>query len=101
MLTFLEALCDALRARNAARVRELIATPMASMLPGAVHEEIRAVLDGSAGVTAAPIHTMRLYHQTAQLLGVRADPAARSTVVSDVTERTPKQFELPIPALIA
>lgn len=76
MLAFLDSLCAALIIRDVSRIRQLLAHPLARALPRAVREEALAIADGSPR-SATPLQTMRLYHQTAHLLGVRTDPAMR------------------------
>jgi hypothetical protein len=97
MLAFLESLCAALTARDAARIRQLLAHPLSRALPRAVRDEASAIAGGSARGFAAPLHTLRLYHQTAHLLGVRADPAVRPRMGSGGSER--RQMELPLEVL--
>lgn len=81
MLSFLNALCTALLARDAQEVRRLLERPPGRQLPGAVAAEIRAWLD-APGV-AAPVHTLHHYH------------LARQLVLSDVISPNPDgQLEL-------
>lgn len=77
MLAYLESLCSALKARNSRIISELLQHPLASALPVSVLEEAQriAIQDGDEPV--APIHALRLYHQTAHLLGACTDPATR------------------------
>jgi hypothetical protein len=77
MLAFLESLCAALTARDAVRIRRLLAHPLSRALPRAVRDEANAIAAGSPRGFVAPLQALRLYHQTAHLLGVRADPAVR------------------------
>ena len=95
MLAFLDSLCVALLARDAIRIRQLMAHPLSRALPRAVREEATAVASG-ASLSLAPLQAMRLYHQTAHLLGVRSDPAVRRTPVRDPGRR---QIDLPLEAL--
>lgn len=96
MLAFLESLCAALTARDASRIRQLLAHPLARALPRAVRDEAVAIAGGTYRGFVAPLQALRLYHQTAHLLGVRADPAARS-----VRAMERRQMELPLEALAA
>ena len=73
MLAFLDSLCGALRARDLLLIRRLLEHPLASALPRGVRDEARAIASGSARSFVAPLQAMRLYHQTAHLLGACAD----------------------------
>ena len=104
MLAFLDALCSALRSRDANAIAALLRHPLASALPAQVVLEAERIAEGGVGEHAAPLHTLRLYHQTAHLLGVCADPALRfrsvPTARGTVNER-PRQMELPLRAAVA
>jgi hypothetical protein len=95
MLAFLDSLCAALIARDVIRIRQLLAHPLARALPRAVREEAAAIAAGAPRAYTAPLQAMRLYHQTAHMLGVRSDPALRRA------SRDParRQFDLPLEAL--
>ncbi len=95
MLGFLDSLCAALISRDVIRIRQLLAHPLSRALPRAVREEASAIASGSPRSFVAPLQTMRLYHQTAHLLGVRSDPAVRSTRRENVR----RQIDLPLEAL--
>ena len=97
MLAFLDSLCSALIARDAARIRQLLAHPLSCALPRAVREEATAIATGSSRGFVAPLHAMRLYHQTAHLLGVRADPALRRMEPREPAQR---QMDLPLEAFV-
>lgn len=94
MLAFLDSLCAALIARDVIRIRQLLAHPLSRALPRAVREEAAAIAGGLPR-GYAPLQAMRLYHQTAHMLGVRSDPALRP--VSPEPGR--RQFDLPLEAL--
>lgn len=66
MLSFLSALCTALLAHDAPEVRRLSGRPPMSQLPESVRSEVQAWLDAPG--TSAPIHTLRHYHRTRQVL---------------------------------
>jgi len=95
MLAFLDSLCTALIARDVIRIRQLMAHPLSRALPRAVREEATAIAAGLPRRYTAPLQAMRLYHQTAHLLGVRSDPAIRQP------SREPgrRQYDLPLEAL--
>ena len=95
MLAFLDSLCAALIARDAARIRLLLAHPLSRALPRAVRDEASAIAGGASRGFVAPLQTMRLYHQTAHLLGVRSDPA----VPRPAPKGAKRQLDLPIEAL--
>ena len=95
MLAFLDSLCGALIARDADHIRRLLAHPLARALPPGVRDEAVAIAQGSRRGFVAPLQTLRLYHQTAHLLGVNADPATpHSPAPRAVGER--RQMELPL-----
>ena len=96
MLAFLDSLCAALIDRDVVRIRQLLAHPLSRALPRAVREEASAIAGGSSRGFVAPLHAMRLYHQTAHLLGVRSDPAVRKPALREPTRR---QIDLPLEAL--
>jgi hypothetical protein len=93
MLAFLDSLCAALIARDVVRIRQLLAHPLSRALPRAVREEASAIAGGSPRGFVAPLQAMRLYHQTAHLLGVRSDPAVRKPPVRETGRR---QIDLPL-----
>ena len=95
MLAFLDSLCAALIARDVVRIRQLLAHPLSRALPRAVREEAAAIAGGASRGVTAPLQAMRLYHQTAHLLGVRSDPAIRYPA----REQGRRQFDLPLEAL--
>ena len=95
MLAFLDSLCAALTARDAARIRLLLSHPLSLALPRAVRDEASAIAGGASRGFVAPLQTMRLYHQTAHLLGVRSDPA----VQRPAKKESRRQRELPIEAM--
>ena len=105
MLAYLEALCSALKSRDALVIAELLRHPLASALPSAVVDEAQRIASSQAVETVAPVHALRLYHQTAHLLGTCSDPAtkrrttgpARSVGVAGVLAEHPRQMELELP----
>lgn len=82
MLTYLDALLDALALRDAAEVTRLLAHPLARILPEAAQAEARAIADGSSDPLAAPLHVLQLRHMTAELL--RQDPEVADRVTTPV-----------------
>lgn len=97
MLAFLDSLCGALIARDAERIRRLLAHPLALALPRAVRDEASAIAGGTRRGFVAPLQALRLYHQTAHLLGVSADPATRRASSAGTGQR---QMELPLDRLL-
>jgi hypothetical protein len=101
VLAFLDALCAALIARDAEHIRRLLAHPLARALPRGVRDEANAMAQGAHAPFGAPLRTLRLYHQTAHLLGVSADPATRRGTVVRPTRAPRRQMELPLETLAA
>ena len=103
MLAYLDALCSALKSRDVRAIAQLLQHPLVSALPSAVIDEARRIASGDVDENVAPLQTIRLYHQTAHLLGACSDPATKrrsGSVVRVVSER-PRQMELPLPAAVA
>jgi hypothetical protein len=96
MLAFLDSLCAALISRDAIRIRQLLAHPLSRALPRAVREEAFAIASGAPRAYTAPLQAMRLYHQTAHVLGVRSDPAIRRPP----RETSRRQIDLPLDAMV-
>lgn len=117
MLAYLDALIAALSVRDAAEVARLLAHPLARILPETVRDEALAFTSAGADPLAAPLCTMRLRHQTAELLreapvvadlpaegprgtGVAEGPRAASPPSAVATRRPGRlvQMELPLSA---
>jgi hypothetical protein len=96
VLAFLDSLCGALIARDAERIRRLLAHPLALALPRAVRDEASAIAHGTRRGFVAPLQSLRLYHQTAHLLGVSTDPATRRLPAADSARTERRQMELPL-----
>ena len=100
MLAYLEALCAALKARNPLVIGELLRHPLASALPPLALEEAQRIAAQPEADHLAPLHTLRLYHQTAHLLGACSDPATRRRTqpsipaLGDSTGDRARQMEL-------
>lgn len=99
MLAYLEALRDALIAREVDEIRRLLAHPLAGALTDAVRTEAHRVLQGLMPSIAVPLATLQLYHQTAHCLGVARDVRAvghlsKTPVVRE--RRSTAQIELPL-----
>ncbi len=77
MLAFLDGLCAALLARNPDEIRRLLRHPLARALPRQVREEALLIARAGSRGFMAPIHTLRLYHQTSHLLGACSDAPGR------------------------
>lgn len=75
MLAFLDTLCTALLARDANQILDLLHHPLARALPRQVREEALLIARRGGRAMIAPVQTLRLYHQTAHLLGACSDPA--------------------------
>ena len=89
MLAFLDTLCAALLARDPERISELLQHPLARALPRQVREEAMLIARRGGRAMIAPVQTLRLYHQTAHLLGACSDPAADSA-----DQRALRQLEM-------
>ncbi len=68
MLAYLDALIAALAARDMMEIDRLVTHPLARILPPDVRDEATVFLSGHADPLAAPLRTLRLRHQTAELL---------------------------------
>jgi hypothetical protein len=110
VLAYLEALVSALRARDSLGIGELLRHPLASALPALVVQEAQRIAAEQGNPTLAPINAMRLYHQTAHLLGSCSDPAMRRRpapfpAVNAPTAAEPRarqiELELPYHAAVA
>ena len=103
MLAFLDALCSALVTRDADLIRQLLRHPLAAALPDPVREEARRILDGEVRPFGVPLQALRLYHQTAHLLGVTHDSASRVPrgLEPPTGGERARQMELPLPARVA
>jgi hypothetical protein len=75
VLAFLDTLCSALLARNTQQIHELLQHPLARALPRQVREEAMLIARRGGRAMIAPVQTLRLYNQTAHLLGACSDPA--------------------------
>jgi hypothetical protein len=92
VLAFLDTLCTALLARDAQQIRELLRHPLARALPRAVREEALLIARRGRRALIAPIQTLRLYHQTAHLLGAGKDPATTGASQDAVALRQLEMF---------
>lgn len=101
MLAYLDALCTALRTRDAAAIAALLSHPLVSALPPSVLGEAQRIACGDTAEHTAPLHTLRLYHQTAHLLGSATDSATRLRPASPPVLRAAadrsRQMELDLP----
>ena len=75
MLAFLDSLCTALLARDTQKIVDLLQHPLARALPRQVREESMLIARRGGRAMIAPVQTLRLYHQTAHLMGACSDPA--------------------------
>jgi hypothetical protein len=85
MLAYLDALCDAMVARDLTRLRDLVNDhPLARLLPSAAMSEVRRFLAGRTTVHAVPMTMLRFRDQTARLLSeaprTEQAPSESSTV---------------------
>lgn len=82
MLGYLDALIAALSVRDGAEVDRLLSHPLGRLLPREVRDEATAFQVGDCDALTAPLRTMQLRHQTAELL--------RDVVVADRPEAAPQ-----------
>jgi hypothetical protein len=103
MLTYLDSLCDALAARDLARLRHLVDDhPLARLLPAEAMTEVRRFLAGKVTRHTVPLTVLRFRDQTARLLSEpsRSDEPAsvRAVPPSRRRRRSATQTELPLSA---
>lgn len=97
LLAYLESLCAALLARDAAAIRRHLRHPLARTLPRGVRDEAMAIARLGEKTLRAPIHTLRFYHQTTQLL--LGSEARRATAAAEPADTSsPDQLEFPLAA---
>lgn len=94
MLSYLDALCSALIARDRAALRELMANPVASDLPAEVRAEVDTCL--TYAVNAAPLRTLHYYYQHVQRMRIVGSLPAAPDRPSHGTRAV--QIELPLSA---
>ena len=95
MLDYLDGLCAALLARNGTEIRRLLRHPLARALPRRVRDEGLSIARAGPDSLRAPVQTLHFYHQTLNLLGARAEPAARPDTVHGAEGG---QIEMPLRA---
>jgi hypothetical protein len=78
----------------------LLRHPLVNALPREVRDEALTIARGGTRTFVAPIHTLRLYHQTAHLLGVSEDPAAKHRAQA-ASAQAADQIEIPFDAVAA
>ncbi len=109
MLTYLDALCDAMVGRDLGRLRALVDDhPLARLLPTEALSEVRRFLAGKVSAHAVPLMMLRFRDQTARLLSElpraempSAEPVMRPHLSASIKRRgrsRAKQMELPLSA---
>lgn len=73
MLSFLDALCAALLARNSMEIHRLLNLPSARQLPRGVREEAMGIAKGGHRSHMAPIRALHLYYKMSHLVDESAD----------------------------
>ncbi len=102
MLAFLEALRDALVARDSDAIRRLLAHPLAGILPDGVRAESERILRGQSSPVVVPIATLQLLHQTAHCLGVvREGRGIGADEAKPGTRRRPASAQMELPLQVA
>lgn len=92
MLGYLDALIAALSVRDGAEVDRLLSHPLGRLLPREVRDEATAFQVGDCDALTAPLRTMQLRHQTAELL--------RDVVVADRPEAAPEPSRPSVPPTV-
>jgi hypothetical protein len=102
VLTYLDALLDALRLRDREEIQRLLDHPLARILPTDAREEAGRFADPAADPLAAPLRVMRLRHQTAELLRDTPPVADRedSPEPTPVARRSPPALARRAPRLV-
>ncbi len=83
-------------ARDAGAIRRHLRHPLSRTLPRAVRDEALAIARLGDRTLRAPIHTLRFYHQTTQLL--LGSDSRRAAPVAEPAETPPDQLEFPLAA---
>jgi len=97
LLAYLESLCAALLARDAAVIRRHLRHPLARTLPRSVRDEALAIARLGERTLRAPINALRFYHQTTQLL--MGSESRRVAAAAESAETgSPDQLEFPLAA---
>ncbi|MGI8548252.1 MAG: hypothetical protein ACR2M1_13130 [Gemmatimonadaceae bacterium] len=73
MLSFLDALCAALLARNSIEIYRLLGLPSARKLPRSVREEAMVIAKGGPTSHMAPIRALQLYYKMSHLVDESAE----------------------------
>lgn len=73
MLSFLDALCAALLARDSIEICRLLGLPSARKLPRGVREEAMVIAKGGPTSHMAPIRALQLYYKMSHLVNESAD----------------------------
>lgn len=73
MLSFLDALCAALLARNSMEIHRLLGLPSARQLPRGVREEAMGIAKGGPVSHMAPIRALHLYYTMSHLVDESAE----------------------------
>lgn len=96
LLAYLESLCAALLARDAAAIRRHLRHPLARTLPRSVRDEALAIARLGERTLRAPVNTLRFYHQTTQLL--MGSESRRVAAAESAEAASPDQLEFPLAA---
>jgi hypothetical protein len=104
LLDYLDRLCTALLGRDVPEIRRLLRSPLARALPRTVREEALAIAVAPTTSLRAPIHTLRFYQQTMQLLAEPSDASLLPRVTprpdepdASTSREAVPQLELPLP----
>ncbi len=92
-LSFLDALCAALLARNSIEIYRLLSLPSARKLPRAVREEAMGIAKGGHMSHMAPIRALHLYYKMSHLVDESAELDENSD--EPATNNSGPQIEFP------
>lgn len=94
MLSFLDALCAALLARNSIEICRLLGLPSARKLPREVREEAMGIAKGGRMSHMAPIRALQLYYKMSHMVDESAEWDAEEGSENDDGTAEP-QIEFP------
>lgn len=97
MLSYLDALCAALLARNSMEIHRLLGLPSARQLPRGVREEAMGIAKGGPTSHMAPIRALHLYYKVSHLVDESAELEGDMDDDSDASARKSTQSQIEFP----
>lgn len=94
MLAYLDSLCAALLARNAAEIQRLLAHPSARDLPRRVREEAVAISRAGNRSFMAPVNALHFYYKLSHVVDESSDSTYSDSHSGDAVPES--QIELPL-----